>query len=160
MVPLSAYVSIEIVRVAQSLFINADNDITYKGQPAQCKNSNLTEELGQIRYLFSDKTGTLTANEMVFKSCSILGKRFRVKKLEEISKNFPDEILHFFVFLGLCNTVLPEYKDQGKIEYTGSSPDEVALVKASANFGIIMKVRHITSYLRVEPNVRNHHFRN
>lgn len=36
-------------------------------QPARANNSNVNEDLGQIEYLFTDKTGTLTENEMIFK---------------------------------------------------------------------------------------------
>ena len=40
---------------------------------ARARTSNLNEELGQVRYVFSDKTGTLTCNKMEFKKCSIQG---------------------------------------------------------------------------------------
>jgi phospholipid-transporting ATPase len=45
--------------------------------PALARNSNLNEELGQVKYVFSDKTGTLTENIMAFKKCSVLGKVYR-----------------------------------------------------------------------------------
>ena len=41
--------------------------------PLQCRALNISEDLGQIQYVFSDKTGTLTENQMVFKCCSVGG---------------------------------------------------------------------------------------
>lgn len=41
-----------------------------------CRNSDLIEELGQIDFVFSDKTGTLTQNKMIFKKFSVINKIF------------------------------------------------------------------------------------
>jgi phospholipid-translocating ATPase len=48
-------------------------------QPCIVNTSDLNEELGQINILFSDKTGTLTKNEMIFQQCSINGKKYLQK---------------------------------------------------------------------------------
>jgi phospholipid-transporting ATPase len=46
------------------------------GSRFQCRSLNINEDLGQIRYIFSDKTGTLTQNKMEFQQASIYGKNF------------------------------------------------------------------------------------
>ncbi|CAK8562076.1 unnamed protein product [Lathyrus sativus] len=74
-IPISLYVSIEIVKVLQSIFINQDINMYYKeaDKPAHARTSNLNEELGQVDTILSDKTGTLTCNSMEFIKCSIAG---------------------------------------------------------------------------------------
>ncbi|KAJ7772973.1 phospholipid-translocating ATPase [Mycena maculata] len=75
-VPISLYISIEFVRTCQALFIYFDSEICYQktGQATLARSWNLSDDLGQIEYIFSDKTGTLTQNSMVFRECSIGGK--------------------------------------------------------------------------------------
>lgn len=61
-VPISLYVSVEFIRSIQSLWINWDIKMYYEKTdiPAKARTTTLNEELGQIEYIFSDKTGTLT----------------------------------------------------------------------------------------------------
>ncbi|XP_047532182.1 probable phospholipid-transporting ATPase IM isoform X4 [Vanessa tameamea] len=74
-VPISLYVSVEVIRFAQSFLINWDEKMYYEktGTAAKARTTTLNEELGQIQYVFSDKTGTLTQNIMTFNKCSIGG---------------------------------------------------------------------------------------
>ncbi|CAI5977694.1 unnamed protein product [Closterium sp. NIES-65] len=75
-IPISLYVSIEMIKFVQSTqFINKDLHMFHRETqtPALARTSNLNEELGQVEYIFSDKTGTLTRNTMEFFKCSIGG---------------------------------------------------------------------------------------
>lgn len=75
LVPISLYISIEIVKTIQAFFIYSDVYMYHAPLDYPCtpKSWNISDDLGQIEYVFSDKTGTLTQNVMEFKKCTING---------------------------------------------------------------------------------------
>ncbi|KAJ7744516.1 phospholipid-translocating ATPase [Mycena maculata] len=95
-VPISLYISMEVVRIFQASFIYFDKEMWYEktDQAALAKSWNLSDDLGQIQYIFSDKTGTLTQNLMVFRQCSIGGKAYTGDVIEDDDDDVakPDEI--------------------------------------------------------------------
>jgi len=98
LIPISLYVSVEFIRLGQSLLISFDPlmwDPKAKSY-AQARSTTLSEECGQIDYIFSDKTGTLTANVMVFKKCCVNMeggiKDFGVDSLDDQIKEFQKSI--------------------------------------------------------------------
>uniref|UniRef100_A0A673N8Y2 Phospholipid-transporting ATPase n=1 Tax=Sinocyclocheilus rhinocerous TaxID=307959 RepID=A0A673N8Y2_9TELE len=176
-VPISLYVSVEILRLGNSYFIDWDRKMYHvkSDTPAQARTTTLNEELGQIKYIFSDKTGTLTQNIMTFNRCSINGKSygksskkkvdfswnsladpkfcFHDHKLVEVVKSGSPEVQAFFRLLALCHTVMPEEKTEGELFYQAQSPDEGALVTAARNFGFVFRSRTPETISLVEMGV-------
>ena len=186
-IPISLYVALEMVKIFQGLLIFYDNDL-YDNEiekAAKCRATDLIEELGQVEFIFSDKTGTLTQNSMILKQCFIGSNLYGVSeeieeseqagnsikrsksyvshmsqtsiklnrskeqakftingdksaydllKSQESNDDDKEKINNFFTNLSLCHSVFPETTDKG-IDYQGSSPDDIALVKGAAQFG-------------------------
>uniref|UniRef100_A0A3Q0S9R4 Phospholipid-transporting ATPase n=1 Tax=Amphilophus citrinellus TaxID=61819 RepID=A0A3Q0S9R4_AMPCI len=171
-VPISLYVSVEIIRLGNSFYIDWDRKMYFarSDTPAEARTTTLNEELGQIKYVFSDKTGTLTQNIMIFNKCTINGKCygkiytvdfsfnpladtrfvFHDHALVEAVKLENPEVHTFFRLLALCHTVMAEEKKEGELFYQAQSPDEGALVTAARNFGFVFRSRTPDSISIVE----------
>lgn len=138
-IPISLYISMELVRLGQAYFMGADRDLYDESSRSkfQCRALNINEDLGQIKYVFSDKTGTLTENKMEFQCASIRGVDYSSGKdscgysvvvddllwtpkmavktdprlLKLLRGGGTDEetklVLEFFLALAACNTIVP-----------------------------------------------------
>ena len=83
LIPISLIVSTEIIKVIQGIFIGWDILLYSKVRHCFCsvKSISIIEELGNINIIFSDKTGTLTKNQLQFKYCIIDNKYYEYVKL-------------------------------------------------------------------------------
>ncbi|KAJ3323831.1 hypothetical protein HDV06_001201 [Boothiomyces sp. JEL0866] len=162
LIPLSLMISLEFVKLVLGMYINQDLDMYYdeKEMPATAKTTTLVEELGQVDFIFSDKTGTLTRNIMEFKKFTVGGNAYTLtewptqtekgyynKKHFESHKTQPQfaVLKDFLSLLSVCHTVIPEVDENSeKIIYQASSPDEVALVDGARTLGYTRRPKSVT----------------
>ncbi|KAM6061529.1 phospholipid-transporting ATPase IG isoform 1-T1 [Chlamydotis macqueenii] len=157
-IPVSMYVTVEMQKFLGSFFISWDKEMYDEEikEGALVNTSDLNEELGQVEYVFTDKTGTLTENSMEFIECCIDGHKYKdcISRVDGFSQT--DGPLKYYgkaeksreeLFLRalcLCHTVQIKEADQvdglirhpeHKYTYISSSPDEIALVKGAEKYG-------------------------
>ncbi|CAK9102793.1 Phospholipid-transporting ATPase IB (ATPase class I type 8A member 2) (P4-ATPase flippase complex alpha subunit ATP8A2), partial [Durusdinium trenchii] len=171
LMPISLYPTVEFCNAFQCRAIRLDEKMHYKFPDsnelfeARTRSTNLSQELGQVGYVFSDKTGTLTQNDMILRRLSIGGKKYgtfssgpsfaKDKKMEaseppdagfnggkflEADRSSNRSIDRFLEILAVSHTVMATKKD-GELIYEAESPDEYALVKAAAVAGFEFKSR-------------------
>lgn len=146
LVPVSLYASMELCNTAYSLFILHDKDMqntievtTANGTKriqevkAAAHSTNLCHELGQVSYIFSDKTGTLTKNVMTLVEVAAF-KHSRHSELVVYPRaNFRScNAEDLWEVLAVCHT--GDWDPIGKkLEF--ESPDEEALVRGASEGG-------------------------
>ena len=182
MIPISLYVVLEIIKSIQGLLIYYDPEIYDESinKKATIRTTQLIEELGQVEFIFSDKTGTLTQNSMVLKQIYINGKVYGnkidsdigtpftingdLRVVKKLRSNLPEDkkdqkkIMNFLYILTTCHDIFPE-EENGEIIYQGSYPDEVSLVKGASLLGVKFKSKIKGElYIEDEINGKNRHY--
>jgi phospholipid-translocating P-type ATPase (flippase) len=168
-IPISLYVTIELVNIGQAYLVASDAELYEESLDCPCnvRSSNLVQELGQVSNIFSDKTGTLTRNEMKFVKFIVDGQMYDVNSEYSASQKGSsaldsapcirsDEVLTklhgdpagrdgnlfgFFRCLTTCHTVIREKNGT----YRAESPDELALIEGVGNFHCGLTERGTTS---------------
>ena len=139
-IPISLIVTMEIIKMAQGIFIQWDAKLYSKMQHCFCwaKTVSINEELGKVNFIFSDKTGTLTQNKLSFKYCIIGSKLYKnfgnenqfqrrasqitnmsryhqkVNKFQSIAKKVEEN--YFVDYIKKCRERIIEHEDNGKVE--------------------------------------------
>ncbi|KAG5226318.1 phospholipid-transporting ATPase [Salix suchowensis] len=148
MIPISIKVSLDLVKSLYAKFIDWDREMIdlETDTPSHATNTAISEDLGQVEYILTDKTGTLTENKMVFKICCISGNFYGneagdaskdKRLLNAISSGSPD-VVRFLTVMAICNTVIPVQSKTGDIVYKAQSQDEDALVHAAAKLNMVL----------------------
>ena len=158
---MSLYVTFDLAKISQMKYIDWDAEMVHPvdGVDVHAKARSLSvTDLGQVKYIFSDKTGTLTRNEMKLRRVVVRGKCYGLgEKHDEVcqadygEKDDPlsckalydlaqekgktdseawcaRKMVESFM---LCNTVIVEQpeEDDDRVHYQAESPDEGALVE-------------------------------
>ena len=137
---LNIVFTLNIAKLIYSWFIQQDAQMVIVDHRAKdiskcvVRNLNLIEELGEVDYLFCDKTGTLTQNILQFKAVSFPDKDVVIKIKEINAKMDFFDLQIFFKCINLCHeNVSLANKVTGRIEYSGPSTDEMCFLDMAMN---------------------------
>ncbi|KAI6095757.1 hypothetical protein F5141DRAFT_1157040 [Pisolithus sp. B1] len=177
-IPISLRVNLDMGKTVYANQIMTDPDIPN----TIVRTSTLPEELGRIEYLLSDKTGTLTQNEMEMKKLHMGTMSYGFDSMDEVAhqlatafgaeharqpsiatgtqlatrgrRDMSSRLRDVVLSLALCHNVTPVTNDDGSLTYQASSPDEVAIVKWTESVGLTLVFRDRTRMERMGIVVR------
>ncbi|KAH3760350.1 aminophospholipid-transporting P-type ATPase [Pelomyxa schiedti] len=172
-IPISMRVNLDMAKLLYALLIMWDKKIP----GTIVRNSTIPEELGRINFLLSDKTGTLTKNDMIFMRLHAGSMAYTAKDMDDIQQRIQEsldgsvqvaehtatsvvkrsqsstyQLLECIRAIALCHNVTPVLdEDTGVTNYQAASPDEVALVKFTEQAGIALTSRDLTEMVLTTP---------
>ncbi|KAK0457058.1 uncharacterized protein EV420DRAFT_1551268 [Desarmillaria tabescens] len=169
-IPISLRVNLDMGKTVYAQQIMNDSEIPN----TIVRTSTLPEELGRIEYLLSDKTGTLTQNEMEMKKLHMGTMSYGFDSMDEVAhqlavafgadqsharqgtiptgaqlatrgrRDMSSRVRDVVLSLALCHNVTPVTNDDGSVTYQASSPDEVAIVQWTQSIGLTLVFRDRT----------------
>lgn len=176
-IPISLRVNLDMGKTVYAHQIMNDAEIP----GTIVRTSTLPEELGRIEYLLSDKTGTLTQNEMEMKKLHLGTMSFGFDTMDEVAhqlavaygqagshvrqgsvtgaqlatrgrRDISSRVRDVILSLALCHNVTPVQNEDGTVTYQASSPDEVAIVQFTASVGLTLTSRTRTHITLTPPS--------
>lgn len=170
-IPVSLRVNLDLAKSVYAHQIEHDSTIP----ETVVRTSTIPEDLGRIEYLLSDKTGTLTQNDMQLKKIH-LGTVSYTNETDDIVTGYVDGICKdskisasanptvsrkdigsrvrdMITTLALCHNVTPTFEED-ELTYQAASPDEIAIVKYTESVGLSLfkRDRHSITLLHNASN--------
>ena len=152
MIPISLIVSLEIIKMIQGIYMNWDILLYSKWRHCFCgvKSVSIIEELGNVNFIFSDKTGTLTKNQLQFKYCIIENKFYEYIKLNgtKLKNNTSMKIKGNIKKKSTKCDTKKNYKNKKSVTYTKVNHD------LSNNSKILLNNQENSSFIDDEPDIK------
>ena len=157
LVPISLFVTLEVAKGIQGALMQRDLfmfDPLYSGEPMRARTSELNEDLGKVDVLFSDKTGTLTCNEMRLRAlCLANGDAFGGRPGYRIEVDhggmgalarFDPRLVHadyapFLEAIALCHTCVVEESLRQWATIPSIPTPRKSVASASAGTGLLAR---------------------
>lgn len=166
-IPVSLRVNLDMGKSVYAYQIERDQSIP----DTIVRSSTIPEDLGRVEYLLTDKTGTLTQNDMELRKIHVGTVSYAGEAMDEVAaymsgdgsgprsrREIGSRVRDVVTCLAICHSVTPSYED-GEVVYQAASPDEIAIVKWTGSVGLSLYKRDRTSMTLIhEPTKTSHEY--